>query len=81
MNYDIAHCDAQYYIFNKYLEYEERHCSLRNKCKRHKAYMDLYSDEAYAYMDLNGDETSPIAFIDALECIRNKHKLYCEDKE
>lgn len=64
-NHDIAHCNAQYYIFNKYGECEERHCSLKKKCKRHKAFLDL-----------NGDETSPIAFISAYECVTRRHKLY-----
>lgn len=70
MNRDFAHCDAQYYIFNKHGEYEERFCSLRNKCKRYKDCLEL-----------NGDETSPVAWISAYECVHNKHKLYWEEKQ
>ncbi len=70
MNHDIAHCDAQYYIFDKHGECKERSCALRTKCKRHKAYLDLKSDEKY-----------PVTYISAYECVIKDHELYCEEKE
>lgn len=70
MNRDITHCDAQYYIFNKYGECEERFCTLKKKCKRHKAHLEL-----------KGDEMSPVAWISAYECVHHKHKLYWEEKQ
>lgn len=70
MNRDLEHCDAQYYIFDKYGECKERSCELRTICKRHKAFLEL-----------KGDETSPIAFISAYECVTKGHKLYWEEKQ
>ena len=70
MSHDIAHCDAQYYIFDKHGEYKERSCALRTKCKRHKEYLDL-----------KGNDEIPVAYISAYECVTKNHKLYWEDKK